>query len=177
MRIRIIGACGSGKSTLAQELSRKYDISFYELDNLIWDRSAENVRYPEEVRDISLLNILDSNAWIIEGAQHKPWTFPSILEADLILILHPHVLVRDYRIIKRFVLSRIGLQSWNYRQSFRNLCKMIVEWNHQYSVQNVIELTNKHGKDAVTITNIKQAVEKIDARIHLQQTEQRTTSK
>ncbi|CAI6037075.1 hypothetical protein PAECIP112173_00861 [Paenibacillus sp. JJ-100] len=169
MKIRIVGACGSGKSTLAQELSRKYDIAFYELDNLIWDRSAENMRYPEEARDKSLQKILDSDAWIIEGAQHKPWTFPSILEADLILILHPHVLVRDYRIIRRFVLSRVGLQAWNYRQSFGNLCKMIVEWNHQYSVQNVIELTNEHGKDAVIITNIKQAVEKIDERIHLQQ--------
>ncbi|WP_261764528.1 AAA family ATPase [Paenibacillus xylanexedens] len=74
MKIRIIGACGSGKSTLARELSRKYNIAFYEMDNLIWDRSAENRRYPDEVRDSSLQAIVGSDAWIIEGAQLKPWT-------------------------------------------------------------------------------------------------------
>ncbi|WP_145330081.1 shikimate kinase [Paenibacillus xylanexedens] len=169
MKIRIIGACGSGKSTLARELSRKYNIAFYEMDNLIWDRSAENRRYPDEVRDSSLQAIVGSDAWIIEGAQLKPWTSSSILEADLIFVLHPHVLVRDYRIIKRFLLSRTGLQTWNYRQSFSNLCKMIVEWNHQYDVQDVIEMTSKHGKDVVVITNEKQAVEKINTTINLQQ--------
>ncbi|WP_434751536.1 shikimate kinase [Paenibacillus amylolyticus] len=163
MKIRIIGACGSGKSTLARELSQKYNIAFYEMDNLIWDRSAENRRYPEEVRDSSLQCIVSSDAWIIEGAQLKPWTSPSILEADLIFVLHPHVLVRDYRIIKRFVLSRTGLQAWNYKQSFSNLCKMMVEWNHQYHVQDVIEKTSKHGKDVVVIKNKKQAVEKINS--------------
>lgn len=139
------------------------------MDNLIWDRSAENRRYPDEVRDSSLQAIVGSDAWIIEGAQLKLWTSSSILEADLIFVLHPHVLVRDYRIIKRFLLSRTGLQTWNYRQSFSNLCKMIVEWNHQYDVQDVIEMTSKHGKDVVVITNEKQAVEKINTTINLQQ--------
>lgn len=40
---------------------------------------------------------------------------------------------------------------------------MIVEWNHQYDVQDVIEMTSKHGKDVVVITNEKQAVEKINS--------------
>ncbi|OMF08040.1 hypothetical protein BK129_09705 [Paenibacillus amylolyticus] len=110
MRIRIIGSCGSGKSTLAKELSDKYGIPSYELDNLIWDRSAENLRYPESVRDDSIQSIISSEAWIIEGVQCKDWTIKSIQEADLIFVLAPNVFIRDYRIIKRFVLSRMGLQ-------------------------------------------------------------------
>ncbi|MBU5351172.1 hypothetical protein KQI74_02700 [Paenibacillus barcinonensis] len=162
MKIRIVGACGSGKSTLARALSRKYDIASHELDNLIWDRSAVNLRYPEKVRDQALQAIVSSKAWIIEGAQLEAWTSPSILEADLVLVLHPHVLVRDYRIVRRFVLSRTGLQAWNYKQSFSNLCKMIVKWNHQYPVQDVIEMTSRYGKNAVIVTNTRQAITKIE---------------
>ncbi|MBB6022312.1 adenylate kinase family enzyme [Paenibacillus sp. JGP012] len=163
MKIRIIGACGSGKSTLARTLSRKYGITCHELDNLIWDRNAVNLRYPEKVRDQALQAIVSSEAWIIEGAQLEAWTSPSILEADLVLMLHPHVMVRDYRIVRRFVLSRTGLQAWNYKQTFSNLCKMIVKWNHQYPVQDVIEMTSRYGKKAIMITNTKQAIEEIES--------------
>ncbi|TNJ68383.1 hypothetical protein FE784_00125 [Paenibacillus hemerocallicola] len=49
MKIRIIGSCGSGKSTLAKELSVRCGIPYYELDNVIWDRNAEGVKYPEPI--------------------------------------------------------------------------------------------------------------------------------
>ncbi|MGO4729677.1 hypothetical protein [Paenibacillus sp. 2KB_22] len=162
MRIRIIGSCGSGKSTLAKELSDKYGIPSYELDNLIWDRSAENLRYPEHVRDESVQSIVSSGAWIIEGAQCKDWTLKSIQEADLIFILAPNVFIRDYRIIKRFVLSRLGLQPWNYKQSFNNLGKMIVKWNHQYNIGAAIDVINENNKTAMIIKNKKQVIQLIE---------------
>ncbi|MEK4526206.1 MULTISPECIES: hypothetical protein [Paenibacillus] len=162
MRIRIIGSCGSGKSTLAQELSDQYGVPSYELDNLIWDRSAENLRYPEHVRDETLQSIVSSETWIIEGVQCKDWTIKSIQEADLIFVLAPNVFIRDYRIIKRFVLSRMGLQPWNYKQSFKNLCKMIVKWNHQYNIKEVICTINKNHKTATITKNKKQAIQLIE---------------
>ncbi|WP_433752997.1 hypothetical protein [Paenibacillus amylolyticus] len=162
MRIRIIGSCGSGKSTLAKELSDQYGIPCYELDNLIWDRSAENLRYPETVRDESVQSIVSSEAWIIEGAQCKDWTLKSIQEADLIFVLAPNVFVRDYRIIKRFVLSRMGLQPWNYKQSFKNLGKMIVKWNHQYNIEEVICTINENRKTATITKNKKQVIQLIE---------------
>lgn len=162
MRIRIIGSCGSGKSTLAKELSDKYGIHSYELDNLIWDRSAENLRYPESVRDELVQSIVSSEAWIIEGVQCKDWTIKSIQEADLIFVLAPNVFIRDYRIIKRFVLSRMGLQPWNYKQSFKNLCKMIVKWNHQYNIEEVIRTINKNHKTATITKNKKQVIQLIE---------------
>ncbi|WFR61684.1 hypothetical protein P9222_25340 [Paenibacillus amylolyticus] len=167
MRIRIIGSCGSGKSTLAKELSDQYGIPSYELDNLIWDRSAENLRYPESVRDESVQSIVSSEAWIIEGAQCKDWTLKSIQEADLIFILAPNVFIRDYRIIKRFVLSRMGLQPWNYKQSFKNLGKMIVKWNHQYNIEEVRCTVNENRKTAIITKNKKQVIQLIER--HLQE--------
>ncbi|MEK3775234.1 hypothetical protein MHB85_12160 [Paenibacillus sp. FSL K6-4396] len=162
MRIRIIGSCGSGKSTLAKELSDNYGIPSYELDNLIWDRSAENLRYPESFRDESFQSIVSSEAWIIEGVQCKDWTIKSIQEADLIFVLNPNVFIRDYRIIKRFVLSRTGLQPWNYKQSFKDLCKMIVKWNHQYNIGAAIDVINKNHKTATITKNKKQAIQLIE---------------
>ncbi|MCP1183759.1 hypothetical protein [Paenibacillus sp. 1781tsa1] len=162
MRIRIIGSCGSGKSTLAKGLSDKYGIPSYELDNLIWDRSAENLRYPEHVRDDSMQAIARSEAWIMEGVQYKDWTLPSIQEADLIFVLNPNVFIRDYRIIKRFVLSRMGLRPWNYKQSFKDLCKMIVKWNHQYNIGAAIDVINENNKTAMITKNKKQVIQLIE---------------
>jgi adenylate kinase family enzyme len=60
MKIRIIGSCGSGKSTLAGKISEAYKISYYEIDNIIWDRSSGNLKFSEEIRDRTLSLILNS---------------------------------------------------------------------------------------------------------------------
>lgn len=51
-RIHIIGSVGSGKTTLARELSKTYQIPFYELDNVAWIRkySGDIRRTDEEKR-------------------------------------------------------------------------------------------------------------------------------
>lgn len=86
MKIRIIGACGSGKTTLAKKLSSRYEIPYFEIDNLIWDRSADNKKFPEQTRDANLQSILERNAWIVEGVQTKEWTLKTIEEADMVFI-------------------------------------------------------------------------------------------
>jgi adenylate kinase family enzyme len=162
VKIRIIGSCGSGKSTLAKKLSEKYDIPYDEIDNIIWDRSSDNLKYPEETRDATLKSIVGSNSWILEGVQYKDWTLESIEQADIVLVLNPHVFIRDYRIIKRFVLSRTGIRPWNYKQTFRNLCKMIVQWNHRYDVQAVADIIKSYDKTPVTVKNTSEAIDRID---------------
>jgi adenylate kinase family enzyme len=161
MKIRIIGSCGSGKSTLARELSVRLNVPFYEIDNLIWDRSAENLKYPEELRDRNLEAIVNSDEWIVEGVQYKDWTLASIEKADLVVILNPNVYVRDYWIIKRFILSRTGIRPWNYKQSFKNLCKMIVRWNHRYDIQKVKGIVNEYQRAFVIARNKKEVIKEI----------------
>lgn len=152
MKIRIIGACGSGKSTVARRLSTAYGIPCYELDNLVWDRSETGKKYPQEIRDASLCRILQAKDWIIEGVYTK-WARESFRDADLIIILEPHVLIRDYRIIRRFIRSRTGIEPWNYTQSFSNLLKMIVQWNHGYQRKEILEITKAYsGKRHVAAT-------------------------
>ncbi|WP_271754992.1 hypothetical protein [Cohnella sp. JJ-181] len=162
MKIRIIGPCGSGKSTLARELSLRYDIPFYEIDNLIWDRSADQRKFPEADRDAKLRSILSSDSWIVEGVQYKDWTLGTIEKADLIFLLKPHVLKRDLWIIKRFMLSRTGIRPWNYKQSFGNLCKMMVRWNHQYEIEAVTGLIEKYRKTSFVVRNKAEVIREIE---------------
>jgi len=162
MKIRIIGACGSGKTTLAKELSNHYKIPYFEIDNLIWDRFADNKKYPEEIRDFNLQSILNLNSWIVEGVQIKEWTLKTIEDADIILILCPHVFVRDFRILKRFLLLKTGIRSWNYNQSFRNVRKMIKDWNHKYDYQEVINVIHSYQKNYYVVKNTREVIRRIE---------------
>lgn len=51
-RIHIIGSVGSGKTTLARELSKTFQIPYYELDNVAWIRKepGDILRTDEEKR-------------------------------------------------------------------------------------------------------------------------------
>ena len=59
-------------------------------------------------------------------------------------------------------MSRTGIRPWNYKQSFRNLCKMLIRWNHQYDIQTVIEITKQHGKNPNIIKNMREIVNRIE---------------
>lgn len=157
-KIRIIGACGSGKSHLARELSRKYELECYETDNLVWDRNAENLRYPVEVREAKLAEILDQPSWILEGAHYK-WGEESFRRADLIIILTPNKLLRDCRVITRFIKTRMGFEQANYRQSFKNLFEMIFVWNRGYDqegIHRILEMTDRLSHKRVIVKNNKE---------------------
>jgi adenylate kinase family enzyme len=148
LKIRIIGSCGSGKSFIAKQLSQKYGIPYYELDNIVWDRSEDALKYPEEVRDAKLGEVLNGASWIVEGVHYK-WGQDTFKEADFIFVLRPNRLARDSRVIWRFLKVRFGLETWNYKQTFRNLLQMIFEWNRGYDregIQQVLNLTDVHAE-------------------------------
>ena len=41
MKIHIIGCSDSGKTYLANALSKKYNISYFDLDDIQWDNNAK----------------------------------------------------------------------------------------------------------------------------------------
>ena len=43
----------------------------YELDDCVFDKNEVNKRYPEEIRDKKLLDIVNQESWIIEGVHYK----------------------------------------------------------------------------------------------------------
>lgn len=166
MKIRIIGACGSGKSYIARVLSKKYGVDYYETDNLVWDRSAENLRYSVEARDAQLEEILDKPSWILEGVHYK-WGQESFKRADLIVILRPNPVICDLRVITRFIKTRLGFEQTNYKQSFKNLYVMI-EWNRGYNreaIHRIIESTNDFSNRRVILKNNKELETIIEERV------------
>ncbi|MCF6136583.1 shikimate kinase [Pseudalkalibacillus berkeleyi] len=154
-KIHIIGSVGSGKTTFARKLSKRLNLPFYEIDNFVWDRSGKkDVRYPEEMRNHQFYEVIAKDEWIIEGAQHI-WTGEGFKRADQILMLYPHLWVRNYRILRRFVRQKIGLEQLNYKQTFPHLMKLY-KWNYQFENQTkdeLLELFEPYKEKLVIIRN------------------------
>ncbi len=64
-KILIIGSPGSGKSTFARALGEKMNLPVYHLDNLY--RNPDKTAVERDVFDGRLVEILEKNAWIIDG--------------------------------------------------------------------------------------------------------------
>lgn len=144
MKIRIIGGCGSGKTYIARLISSELNIVHIQTDNLVWNR-MNNTKYPEDIRDQILGDILKKDSWIIEGVHHK-WGVSSFSEADYIFIIRPNLMVRNWRTLKRFIKTRLGLEERNYTQDFQNLLVMF-GWNKDFEQENVgkiLEITSEY---------------------------------
>lgn len=151
-KIHIIGSVGSGKTTLARELSSQLHIPYYELDNVVWRRTKNgDVRNTPKERDEQLYNIVHSSAWIIEGAHHK-WVSQSFQKADLIIFLDVSVSKRKGRIIKRFILQLLNLETANYKPTFEMFMKMF-KWTNDFEKSSKKEILNmlRQHKDKLVI--------------------------
>ncbi|WP_314728295.1 shikimate kinase [Bacillus sp. Marseille-Q3570] len=156
-RIHIIGSVGSGKTTLAKILSNRLRIPHYELDNVVWRRTASgDVRRTVQERDERLGKIISTEQWILEGAHHT-WIESSLKNADLIILLDIPYSKRVYRIIKRFILQKIGIEKANYKPTFQIFRKMFF-WNAAYQNQNrqeILELLSTYDGKVVILKNNK----------------------
>jgi adenylate kinase family enzyme len=136
-RIHIIGGPGSGKSYAASALSARFGVPAYDLDDLFWDRSAAGygVRAQTAVRDQQLASIVARDGWIIEGVYYG-WLTPSFAAADIIIALTPSVLVRHWRVMKRFVHRKFGQAPSKKEESLGDLWRLL-RWSHAYDVQHL----------------------------------------
>ena len=127
MKIHIIGCSGMGKTYLAKKLSNKYNIPHYDLDNIYWDNSSEKygLKTEFEKRDNLLQNILEKDAWIVEGIYYK-WLEQSFKDADIIYILDLPKYIYKFRIIKRFIKRKLKLEVTKKRniEIFNKFIKM-----------------------------------------------------
>lgn len=140
-KIHIIGAHASGKTHLARRLSRRLGIPHYALENLVWNGTGEKKRRNiPALREQLLLDIVSQDSWIVEGQDYEWLTF-SFAMAEQIIFLTPSPLVRDGRMILRFIRQKIGTEVDQDRFSFGTLMNMI-EWNHHFerhTKKNIIE--------------------------------------
>jgi adenylate kinase family enzyme len=151
-KIHIIGSVGSGKTTLARNLSLKLNIPHYELDNVVWRRSKpSDIKRSDEERDQILSTIVQSDAWIIEGAHYNEWVFTSFNNADVIIFLDTDYSKRKYRIVKRFVLQILKIEKSNYKPSFQIFKNMFI-WNDNFENKIKPKLLEKFRMHSNSIT-------------------------
>ncbi|QBP39943.1 P-loop NTPase family protein [Paenisporosarcina antarctica] len=151
-KIRIVGSVGSGKTTLARKLALQKGISMYSLDDVVWSRSTiGDCRNSEELRDAKLQAILSEPSWIIEGA-HLGWSLKTFEEADQIFFLHPSLPVRIYRISRRFLQQKRGIEHASYTPTWKMYSRMF-KWTYQYETiyKKQVRAILKNSKNAIEI--------------------------
>ena len=139
MKIHIIGGPGSGKSFLAEKLSKELGISHFDLDDLQWDNKSASYgvkRSPDE-RDRLLNDVLSHNDWIIEGVYYA-WCQQCFADADRIYVLNVPRYKYRYRIIRRFVRRKLGLEKGK-KENLKSL-RELLKWADKYQKVNLVEI-------------------------------------
>ena len=136
MKIYIIGPVASGKTTLARQLSEKLDRSFWSLDEIVHKKDAScplgNCMRQTEERDKMFQIILEQPEWIIEDVGRKCFS-EGMVQADRIVLLDVPTDVRIFRIIKRWIRQKIGLEKCIYKPQF-SMLKNMLKWSHDYDI-------------------------------------------
>ncbi len=155
-KIYITGIVASGKTTLARKISKQLNLTFYELDCIVYVKT-ENGRYkrtPEEqVKEI--LRINDLGDWIIEGTPRESCKCLFDL-ADKVVFLDPSLFIRKKRILTRFFKQQLHIESCHYTPNLHML-KMMFKWTRDFE-KNREQFENHlkmYNDKLIKITNYK----------------------
>ncbi len=157
MKLYIVGAVASGKSTFARRLSETSNIPAYSLDEVVhisdktnpWGNRKRSV----EERDKLFRSIISQNQWIVEDTG-RPCFGLALDGADMIVLLEISKWNRKYRIIKRWIKQRLGIEMCIYKPRFEML-KWMLKWSKDYDTgrDNLKERIASYKDKVVTITN------------------------
>ena len=139
MKIYIIGGPGSGKSFLAEQLSKEFGVQHYDLDEMQWDNKSASYgvkREPAE-RDNLLSDVLRNDNWIIEGVYYA-WCQQCFADADKIYVLSVPRYKYRYRIIRRFIRRKLGLEQGK-KETLKSL-RQLLKWADKYQRDNLVEI-------------------------------------
>ena len=167
MKIHIIGCSVSGKTYLAKALSKKYNIPHFDLDDIQWDNNAAGygVKMPIEKRTELLNNILENEDWIIEGVYYA-WVGKCFEDADKIYVLDIPKRVYKYRIIKRTIKRKLGLEKGK-KETLKSVYNLL-KWTDTFQNENMLEIRKilsaypektiwlKNSKDVQKVINEKE---------------------
>ena len=139
MKIHIIGGSGTGKTYLAKQLAAKYQIPHYDLDELQWDNRAEHygVKREKSERERMLSEILKKDDWIIEGVYYK-WCSQCFADADKIYLLEVPKRVYIFRILKRFLRRKMGMEKGK-KETIKSVYHLI-KWTTQYGEKDMEDI-------------------------------------
>lgn len=158
MKIHIIGCSGTGKTYFAKALSKKYDIPHFDLDDIQWDNNSDGygVKMPTDKRDELLKQILNKDAWIIEGVYYA-WVLESFEQADVIYVLDMPKYLYKSRIIIRFLKRKVGIEKGK-KETLKSLYNLL-KWTNKYQDKNLKEITrilNQYESKVVWISDSKE---------------------
>lgn len=139
MKIHIIGCSGCGKTYLAKQLSEKYGIPHFDLDDIFWDNSSScyGVKRPLEERTALLSDILMNDNWIIEGVYYS-WCGEIFANADVIYFLDTPKLVYKWRIVRRFINRKLGIEKGD-KESLKSVISLL-KWTDKFQKVNRKEI-------------------------------------
>lgn len=130
-KVYIIGSVASGKTTMAKRMSKKLNISWYELDNVVHIRGKNGDRKrTEEEGNLEFHKILNEDKWIIEGVRRECFDF-GFESSDLIILLDTPAKKRKYRILKRWIFQNLKIEEANYKPTI-NMLKRMYKWSSAY---------------------------------------------
>ena len=163
MKIHIIGCSGSGKTYLANALSKKYNISHFDLDDIQWDNNAKEYgkKRTLDERKALLQEILYNNdEWIIEGVYYA-WVHQCFDEADKIYVLDMPGYLYKSRIIMRSIKRKLGIQKGK-RETLKSVYNLL-KWTETFQNKNLKEIRSILDRydDKVIWLSRKKDVEKI----------------
>lgn len=134
MKIYIVGAVSSGKSTLAKKLSKELKIPYKSLDDVVYDinepNSCSNIKRRDSERDKLFNSIINENNWIIEDVGRSCFK-DGLKKSDKIILLETNKYIRNYRIVKRFIKQKLGLEKCGYTPNLKML-KLMLKWSKDY---------------------------------------------
>ncbi len=155
MKIHIIGGSGTGKTYFAKALSEKHSIKHYDLDDIQWDNNADGygVKMPIEKRTVLLNEILKNDSWVIEGVYYA-WVGDCFKQADIIYLLDIPKRIYFFRIIKRSIMRKIGLEKGK-KETFKSVYNLL-KWTNTYQKKNlpaIKELLKEYKEKTIVIRN------------------------
>lgn len=163
MKIDIIGSVASGKTTLAKRISLKYQVPYYEKDNIVWARTpdGDKKRTPED-RDALFQEILAGDNWIVEGSPRECLR-ESFECCEYIIILNERTLIRLVRVFKRWILQKTGKEKYNSRPTWKFLLyniKWVLEFNGMK--EKLFEELNQYGEKCKIFSHSDDAMKFIE---------------
>lgn len=163
MKLDIIGSVASGKTYLAAYLSKKYNVPYYEKDNIVWERTENgDKKRSNEARDKIFMDILSQDNWIVEGSPRKCLN-ESFETCDFIIFLDVKTSVRLRRVFNRWVKQRMGKERYNTKPTLSFLMwniKWVLEFDRDK--KKLLEKFEHYGEKLKVVHSNEEAIDLIE---------------
>ena len=101
-KILIVGGPGSGKTYLSKKIKQHLRLPVFSSDNFFWKEGSLENKRPKQEREKMLRELLSKKKWVLEGVFFS-WIKPAVAEAEIIIFLDVHPIIRAKNIIIRFI--------------------------------------------------------------------------